>query len=379
VSLDLVSNCITTFRSGCYRYVAGRLTVSPCLVLWGFDYGYICSYNGSRKLDSQARASSLWEAGSARQTAVWFHSLVSDCAFPLEICNLEGRVLIIRDHRGNRQLIRERLQAEGLTVADSETGEDGLRVALRSIPQAILLSTSLPDMSGIELVRRLRQFNRTRHVFLMLIGDADDRKERLAGLEAGANDVAIHPIDPDLVMLRVRNAIQRANLENNTDPTTGIPAGRRIQDELMRLLKGARNGKATSWALLQFRIRHLDPFREVYGFVAGDDLLLGTARILAEALGRDDIVDDFLGYGGRDDFIVVTEERRADALIAEVSAQFELEVGNYYGSMARESGVVEYEGQTYPLASMHVSKILANDGPFYDIRSLSESLSESAG
>ena len=188
--------------------------------------------------------------------------LVAGSASLLEVCNLEGRVLIIEDHSGNRTLIRERLRAEGLTVTETETGEEGVRAAVRSIPQAILLSTSLTDVSGIELVRRLRQINRTRHIFLMLIGDEDDRRERLAGLEAGANDFATNPIDPDLVMLRVRNAIQRANLENSTDPTTGMPAGRRVQDELMRLLQGASDDKAPTWALMRFRSGELDTFRE---------------------------------------------------------------------------------------------------------------------
>ena len=292
---------------------------------------------------------------------------------------MEGRVLVIEGHADMRKLVRERLQAEGLTVAETDTGEEGISVALRSLPQAILISTILPDTPGVEVLRRLRQTNRTRHIYLMLIGDGNDRRERLAGLEAGANDFAVTPIDPDLVMLRVRNATQRANLENNTDPTTGMPAGPRVQDELMRLLNDANDARPPTWALLRFWIRNLDPFREVYGFVAGDDLLLGTARILAEALARDDIADDFLGYGGRDDFIVITQQHRADRLLTEVRAQFELEVGNYYGFMDRELGVVEFEGQTYPLASMRVRSVVAGDGPFYDIRSLSEALARSVG
>lgn len=293
---------------------------------------------------------------------------------------MEGRVLVIEDHSGNREVIRDRLQAEGMTVDEAVTGEEGLHIALRSIPQAILVSTSLPDMSGVEVTLRLRQASRTRHVFLMLIGDQDDRHERLAGLEAGASDFVTKPLDPDLVMLRVRNAIHRANLENSTDPTTGMPAGRRVQEELMRLLPGARgSGAEPSWALLRIRIRNLAPFREVYGFVAGDDLLRGTARMLAGALASDEVNDDFLGYGGRDDFIVVTAQDRADALLAEVLAQFETEVGNYYGFLERERGAVEFEGQSYPLASLWMKKVLPDDGPFYDIRSLSEALAGSTG
>jgi GGDEF domain-containing protein len=204
----------------------------------------------------------------------------------------------------------------------------------------------------------------------MMIGDEDNRDERLQGLEAGANDFITSPLDPDLVMLRVRNAINRANLDNHTDPVTGMPAGRRLQDELMRLVRDPEG----SWVLLRFHIQNLEPFREVHGFMAGDDLLRATARILAGALGGDDIADDFLGYGGHDDFIVVTQKSRAEALIEEVQTKFKQEIASFYGFMEREQGYIEFEGEQYPLASLRTRQVTPNEGPFYDIRSLSEAL-----
>ena len=261
---------------------------------------------------------------------------------------MEGRVLVIEDQEGNRELILETLTEEGLEVECAVTGETGVQKAARFIPQAILLSTSLPDMSGVEVAKRLREINRTKHVFLMLIGDEENRTERLEGLEAGANDFTNSPVDPDMVMLRVRNAINRANLDNNTDPVTGMPAGRRLQDELMRLVRDPEG----AWILIRFRIQNLEPFREVHGFMAGDDLLRATARILAGALGSDDITDDFLGYGGHDDFIVISDQSRGEALIQDVQAQFAREIETFYGFMEREQGYIEFEDEQYSLASL---------------------------
>jgi DNA-binding response OmpR family regulator len=284
---------------------------------------------------------------------------------------LEGRVLIVEDHRGNRQLIKERLEAEGLVVTEAATGQEGLESALRSIPQVILLSTSLPDLSGLDVTRRLREITRTQHTFVMLLGDEDNRAERLEGLGAGANDFVTHPIDVELVMLRVRNAIQRANQTNQTDPVTGMPAGRSVQAQLMRLIRDPEG----SWELMRFQVRHLVPFREAYGFMAGDDLLRMTARIIAAALGRDDVEDDFLGYGGQHDFIVVTTPDRAAKLTAEVVAQFDEGIGSHYDMPDRERYSLDRQGETHALASLDVHRVTPEDGPFYDIRSLSEALS----
>jgi len=283
---------------------------------------------------------------------------------------VDGRVLVIEDHDGNRSLLKQRFGAEGLEVAEATDGETGLHAAVRAIPQAIMLSTSLPGLSGLDVVRRLRKLNRTKHIYIMLLGDEDNRNERLEGLEAGASDFAVHPIDPDLIMLRVRNAIRRANLENSTDPVTGMPTGRSVQEQMMQLLRSPDG----DWALLRLRILNLTPFREVHGFMAGDDLLRGAARIMAEALGRDDVEDDYLGYGGHDDFLVITSRDRANGLISEVVGHFEEEVGSHYGFLDRQQGFIEFEGKQYPLASLRTRIVVPGDGPFYDIRSLSEAL-----
>ena len=154
------------------------------------------------------------------------------------------------------------------------------------------------------------------------------------------------------------------------DPTTGLPAGILVQDQLRALMKDPEG----SWALLRFRVRYLNPFRELYGFVAAKDLLRNVAHILAEALGSDDVSQDFLGYGGNDDFIVITTQERAPSLKDEVLARFKQEVHTHYGFMEAAAGHIEVEGKEYPLATLRVMIVTPKDGPFYDIRSLSEAI-----
>jgi PleD family two-component response regulator len=283
---------------------------------------------------------------------------------------VEGRVLLIEDHDGNRELLSKQFIEEGLELAEATNGADGLKTAVRFMPQVILISISLPDMSGLEVARRLREINRTKHTFLMLFGDEENRQERLASLEGGANDFIDSPLDPELVALRVRNAINRKNLENITDPTTGLPAGRQVHDELLSLLRIPEG----DWALMHFHILKLDPFREAYGFVAGEKLLRSTARILAEALVHDEIENDFIGYGGHDDFIIITHQERSAALEAEVQVTFAQSLANHYSEEAYAQGYIEIDGREQPLASLRVRCVTPADGPFYDIRSLSEAI-----
>lgn len=285
---------------------------------------------------------------------------------------MEGRVLLIEDDAVNRKILRERFEAAGMQVDEAAEGQDGLEAASRLLPQVIVISTSLGAMSGAEVAQQLRSVTRTRHIFLMLLADEDQHQERLSGLELGVDDFVSSPFDPDEVTLRVRNAMRRANSTNLTDPTTGLPAGSLVQEQLRQLVMQDPEGE---WALLRFRVSNLGPFREAYGFMAADDLLRGVTRILAEVLDRDAVAKDFLGYGGNDDFILITQPKRAEAIKAEVSAQFGDEIGSHYGFMEREQGYIVVDGKQVPLASLRVRCVTPQtDGPFYDIRSLSEAL-----
>ncbi len=283
---------------------------------------------------------------------------------------MSGRVLIIEDHLGNRQTLREHFQAAGFDVAEAVDGASGIRDAIRLVPQVVLISTSLPDMPGSEVVQRLRAFTRTQHVFIMMLADEDSNQEKLSGLALGVNDFVLSPFDPDEVTLRVRNALRRANMANRTDPTTGLPAGVLVQEQLRRLLRDPEG----HWALMRFRVLNLNPFREAYGFMAGEALLREVGRMLAEALAQDNVEDDFVGYGGNDDFIVITSPERAPTLQEEVLARFEEALRSHYSDLEWMRGYIELDGQQYGVAKLRVRYVTPQDGPFYDIRSLTEAL-----
>ncbi len=283
---------------------------------------------------------------------------------------MEGRVLIIEDHPGNLQLLQKYFEEADMKIATATTGEEGIKSALNFMPQVIVVSTSLPDMRGGDVAQRLRSYERTKHIHIIMLADEDHQQERINGLKLGVNDFVASPFDPVEVTLRVRNALHRANMSNRTDPTTGLPAGILVQDQLRALMRDPEG----SWALLRFRVRYLNPFREMYGFMAAEDLLRNVAAILAEALGSDDVSQDFLGYGGNDDFIVITTEERAPSLKDEVLERFKKEVHTHYGFMEVAAGHIEVDGKEYPLATLRVKMVSPKDGPFYDIRSLSEAI-----
>ena len=283
---------------------------------------------------------------------------------------MDGRVLLIEDNTGNCQVLQKYLGAAGMQVEVASRGAEGLSLALQHLPQAIIVSDTLPDMPGSAVVEQLRDRTATHHIFVMFLADTDIHRERLNALDMGADDFIASPFDPDEVVLRVRNALRRVNSINLTDPITGLPAGKLIQEQLRRVIQEPEG----EWALLRAHVRDLEAFRESYGFQAASNFLRGVGRILAVALSKEAVADDFLGYGGNDDFIIFTHRERIASLKAEVEAQFEQEAKTHYGFIDRQRGFVLIDRQRHPLASLRIHCITPQDGPFYDIRSLSEAL-----
>src|SRR6185503_1536552 len=103
---------------------------------------------------------------------------------------------------------------------------EALALTRKSIPHLIVLDIMLPDMDGYAVCRELRTTTRTSHIPIIFLTQKDERADRIAGLELGADDYITKPFDIEELKLRVQNAINRAERESLTDPRSGLPSGR---------------------------------------------------------------------------------------------------------------------------------------------------------
>ena len=111
-------------------------------------------------------------------------------------------------------LLRDPLEARGYEIAEAENGEQALEQAAERPPEVILLDVMLPRMDGFEVCRRLRRDPRTAPIPVLMITALSERRERMAGIAAGANDFLNKPVDLDDLTLRVRNAVYTSQLFN---------------------------------------------------------------------------------------------------------------------------------------------------------------------
>ena len=116
-------------------------------------------------------------------------------------------ILVIDDEVQIRRLLRLTLESTGYTVREAENGSLGLNEAAVRRPDVVILDLSLPDLSGLEVLRRLREWSRLPVLILSVRGSESDK---IAALDAGADDYLTKPFGGGELLARIRVLLRRA-------------------------------------------------------------------------------------------------------------------------------------------------------------------------
>jgi diguanylate cyclase (GGDEF)-like protein len=287
----------------------------------------------------------------------------------------KARLLVVEDDLDIGNMLKIYFSGMDFDVDVATRGSDALEKTKQVLPHLIVLDIMLPDIDGYEVCRSLRTSMRTSHIPVIFLTQRDERSDKLQGLELGADDYITKPFDIEELKLRVQGAIKRSERESLTDPRSGLPAGRLIEDQLRRVIR------EKGWALLDARINNFESFKDVYGFVAGDDVLRFTAMLIGEVVDEVGTTSDFIGHAGGDNFIVITKEEKAEALKARLKERFDNEVLTHYNFMDRQQGFVQApaaDGTTVkvPFMSMSAGIVSPSANSFADIREITELAAE---
>jgi PleD family two-component response regulator len=287
----------------------------------------------------------------------------------------KARLLIVEDDPDISNMLRIYFTGQGYEVDTAPRGGEALDKTRHNLPNLIVLDIMLPDIDGFEVCRILRTNTRTSHVPIIFLTQKDERSDKLQGLELGADDYITKPFDIDELKLRVQRAIARAEQQSLTDPRSGLPSGRLIEEQLRRIIR-ARN-----WALMDIRINHFEPFKEVYGFVAGDDVMRFSSMLISEVVDAAGTPNDFIGHAGGDNFIVITAQETAPLIHQRLKSRFDEEILSQYNFMDRNQGFIATRGSNgatlnTPLMTLAIGTVTPTEYEFADIREITEMAAE---
>jgi two-component system, cell cycle response regulator len=220
-----------------------------------------------------------------------------------------ARILVVDDNPDNVEIIATRLRSRDYEVEEASRGEDALERIEADPPDLVLLDVMLPGIDGYTVARRIKSHASFQFIPVILVTARDSTEDKVAGLDAGADDYLTKPINfPELEarvrsMLRIRELQSELELKNRelerlsiTDGLTGLFNHRHVHEIVREEFERAkRSGEPLSVVMID-----LDFFKDVndqYGHQAGDAMLRGMAHILRETARE---IDKLGRYGGEE-------------------------------------------------------------------------------
>lgn len=285
------------------------------------------------------------------------------------------KIMIVEDAPDIAGLLQIYFTSKNYEAVVASRGAAALEMIRQERPDLILLDIMLPDMDGYAVCDALRGNLRTSHIPVIFLTARGEKEDKIKGFQRGADDYVVKPFDIEELHLRVNRALERASTLSLTNPTTGLPGSKLIEEQMKRILT------RSDWALASIGLEHFGPFTEAYGFVAGDNALRFVDMFLEEAINKFGGPDDFIGHIGGSDFILTSTPERIDPICEHLMAQFDKRIGTLYDYKDRKAGYIvvrneKGEEQREPLMYLVIGVIDGTKRSFSDIRELSQAAAE---
>ncbi len=267
-----------------------------------------------------------------------------------------ANILVVEDGLQTDRLLNEILEVEGYQVISIRSGKDAVQFALRETPHLILLDIMLPGIDGYEVIRRLRNHPKTMHIPIIVLSALGDTSNKVRAFERDADDYVTRPFENDELLARIRRQLRRVQ-QSFLSPLTGLPAGLQV----VRAINYKLNSQEP-WSILYLDLDNFKAFNDVYGFLAGNDMILLVGQICQRLVHQHGGAEDFVGHIGGDDFVIVTSPMRAKTLCTKIMACYKEESAALYLPEDLERGSIsglDRKGRPFqfPLVSLSIGVV----------------------
>lgn len=241
------------------------------------------------------------------------------------------RILVAEDSAVCRKVLEDALANQPYEVYLAKNGEEALAGFEKFAPDIMLLDWMMPGLSGAELCRIVRKSQKT-YTYTILITSSTDRNRVVEGLDSGADDYLMKPVDTRELLARIRVGCRviamnreiearNAQLEQaaHTDHLTGLPNRKAVEEFGVRQVHAAARQGFPVWVI----VADLDKFKlvnDAHGHAAGDEAIKRFAAVLKTHTRSEDMAgriggDEFslvVSYGKREAILHMVERLRAD-------------------------------------------------------------------
>jgi diguanylate cyclase (GGDEF)-like protein len=233
-----------------------------------------------------------------------------------EPMNGKSKILVVDDDRRLLDALAIFLDKHGYMVSTAADGHEGWQHFVQLRSDLVVLDIMMPGMDGWEICKRLRTDSRTKYIPVIMLTALDQTEDLVKGFEAGADDYLAKPFDNAELFARIKSVLTKASKGLAIDPLTRLPGKHQIYEHTRRRLE--QRGKF--FAFLYIDISNLRFINDNYGIEQGDRVIKSVADILRDIVNDE---EEFLGYMGEDDFVVLSVPLRVQQIFSSLSDRFD--------------------------------------------------------
>jgi diguanylate cyclase (GGDEF)-like protein len=235
-------------------------------------------------------------------------------------------VLIVEDNLLMRKILEDHLIDLGHTVVAVENGRQALEMLERSHFQIVITDLVMPQMGGLELCRAIRGCCFDGYIYIVMLTSLDSKDEMVRGLEAGADEYLIKPVNRAELTVRLKTADRILSLESSLknsyeeikalsvkDPLTKVYNRGYMDEKLVHEVKRSFRFERPI-SLIMLDIDHFKIINDTFGHLIGDRVLEECAKLMNTSVRKE--IDWVARYGGEEFVIVLPETPLPGALVA---------------------------------------------------------------
>lgn len=290
--------------------------------------------------------------------------------------NRLGKVLAVNSDPEIAYILEVNFTHANFEVVTARNGREALNKIHREKPDIIVLDTALSDIDGIELCRKLKESEDTRHIPVILISAKTEGSNKMVKAMSSADNYITKPFNPKDVVDMVRTYLKDEKRTENVSPLTGLPNQVQVNNEITGIIEQKK-----TFAAMYISMDDIRSFNKVYGYDQGDHTIRLLADIITEAVRLFGNPDDLAGHLGGDKFVVISTPWKVRSICRRVIADFNRRIKSLYADQHLQRGYTVYESPAdsnvqSPVMSLRVAVVTNQRREFYHYLEVSEAAAE---
>lgn len=269
-------------------------------------------------------------------------------------------------------MLREKFEKEK-TFRFKNINPSNLDIALRSIPDLIIVNEQSINTDIIELCRRIRENEDNSITPVLVISSSNNEEHKISIMKNNIEYIIPNIASQEYLYYAVKNITRLLSVNRTVSPLTGLPGNVQIQTELKKRLL-----RKETFQVLYLDLDNFKAYNDVYGFLKGDEIIKLTARIITKNIHSLEESDVFVGHIGGDDFVAIVDESvDHDKVCQDIIAEFDKEILKYFNDDDIERGYIEVYNrkgvvEEFPLTSISIGVVVADKKRFANILEIGE-------